>query len=418
MLSCAGVKQTSLEPGVLRVLQIAILLQVVGVFLIRLPIGYSMAIAIRLGPFLAFNLIVPLVLLVYVTVPWFQHHLRSAFLPIGLVVGSAHVILEKYFRIGWLGQPAQQEFEVLLLTVHMWLIFQIITSVIAWQYSLRWVLVSALLLSGLDAALSVPFTRPGSQLHALLLVILVARTFSVTLVALGMGWLMRRQREQRQALAAANRQLAQYAATTAQLAVSQERNRLARDLHDTLAHSLSGVTVQLEAVQALWDVNADAARTMLDQATATTRSGLTEARRALQALRAKPLEDLGLVLAVSTLAESVAARTGLALDLHVPQHLDQLTPEVEQCIYRVAQEALTNVARHAGARSLRVALARDAGPLTLIVADDGRGFDPAAVQGTQYGLKGLRERAALIGASLEVRSCPEQGTTVRLELHT
>jgi signal transduction histidine kinase len=411
-------KQTTLEPGLLRVLQIALLLRLVGVFLIRLPIRYSMALEIRLGPFLVLNLFVPLVLFVYVSIPWFQHKLGSAFLPIALVVSSANVILEKYLSIGWLVQPAQQELEVLLLTVYLWLIFQIITSLVAWQYSLRWVLVSALLLSCLDAALSLPFSRPGSQLSTLLLITLAARTLSVTLVALGVGWLMKRQREQRQALAAANQQLAQYAATTEQLAVSQERNRLARDLHDTLAHSLSGVSVQLEAVQALWDVNAEAARKMLDQATANTRSGLTEARRALQALRAKPLEDLGLLLALNTLAESVAARAGLTLDLDVPHQLDQLTPEVEQCIYRVAQEALTNVARHAGARSLRVALTRDNGPLMLTIADDGRGFDPAAVNGMHYGLKGLRERAEMIGASLEVSSRPEQGTSIRLELRT
>ena len=412
-----GMKPTTLEPGVLRVLQIATLLQVAGVFLIRLPIGYSMAIEIRLGPFLVLSLFVPLVLLAYLWAPWFQQHLGSAFLPIALMVGSANVIVEKYLRVSWLVQPAQQELVLLLLTVYLWLVFQITTSLVAWQYSVRWVLVSALLLSGLDAALSLPFSRPGSQLHTLLLAILVARSFSVTLVALGVGWLMNRQRAQRQALAAANQQLARYAATTEQLAVSQERNRLARDLHDTLAHSLSGASVQLEAVQALWDVNADAARRMLDQATATTRNGLTEARRALQALRAKPLEDLGLALAISTLAESVAARTGLKLDLDVHNHLDHLAPEVEQCIYRVAQEALTNVTRHADARSLRVALARDNGPLTLTIADDGRGFDPAAVNGTHYGLKGLRERAEMIGATLEVGSQPQQGTTVHLMLY-
>jgi signal transduction histidine kinase len=280
------------------------------------------------------------------------------------------------------------------------------------------VLVSALLLSCLDAALSLPFIRPGSQLYTLLLITLAARTFSVTLVALGVSWLMKRQREQQQALAAANQKLTQYAATTEQLAVSQERNRLARDLHDTLAHSLSGVTVQLEAVQALWDVNADAARKMLDQATSNTRSGLTEARRALQALRAKPLEDLGLALALSTLAESMAARTGLKLDLDVHNHLDHLAPDVEQCIYRVAQEALTNVARHADARSLRVALTHDNRQLKLAIIDDGRGFDPAAVNGMHYGLKGLRERAEMIGATLEVYSRPEQGTTIRLEIRT
>jgi signal transduction histidine kinase len=157
---------------------------------------------------------------------------------------------------------------------------------------------------------------------------------------------------------------------------------------------------------------------MLDQATATTRSGLTEARRALHALRAKPLEDLGLALALSTLAESVAARTGLTLDLDIQHHLEQMAPDVEQCIYRVEQEALTNVARHAGARSLRVALTRENGALRLTIADDGHGFDPTAANGTHYGLKGLRERAEMIGATLEVHSRPQQGTTVRLKIRT
>ena len=226
---------------------------------------------------------------------------------------------------------------------------------------------------------------------------------------------MKRQREHRAALAEANRKLAQYAAATEQLAASQERNRLARELHDTLAHSLSGVTVQLEAVQALWDVNAMAARKMLDQALQITRSGLTEARRALQSLRASPLEDLGLALAVSDLAESVAARANLQLELDVQDHLENISPAAEQCVYRVAQEVLTNVARHADARSLRVVLGRENGALTLKVADDGRGFDPAAVNGTHYGLKGnLRERAEMAGGTLEVDSSPLKGTTVKL----
>jgi signal transduction histidine kinase len=410
-------KQTTLEPGVLRVLQIATLLQVVGVFLIRLPIGYSMALEIPLGPFLALNLFVPLVLFVYVSVPWFQYHLGSAFLPLALVVSSANVLLDKYLRVGWLVQPGQQELELLLLTVHLWLVFQILTSLVAWQYSLRWVLVSALLLSCLDAALSLPFIRPGSQLYTLLLITLAARTFSVTLVALGVSWLMKRQREQQQALAAANQKLTQYAATTELLAVSQERNRLARDLHDTLAHSLSGVTVQLEAVQALWDVNADAARKMLDQATATTRSGLTEARRALHALRAKPLEDLGLALALSTLAESVAARTGLTLDLDVQHHLEQMAPDVEQCIYRVAQEALTNVARHAEATEVRVTLRVSPQRISLEIRDNGKGIPEHATRdATSLGLIGLRERAGALGGEVIFRGAPGQGTAVLVSL--
>lgn len=409
-------KHATLEPGVLRGLQFLALSQVVGQLLVRRPIGHWMSITVPLEQWLTLALFVPLVLVVYTWVPWWRLKLGGAFLPLALVISSTNLVVEKYLTVAWFVQPAQQELAVLLLMVRLWFSFQLNTVLIAWQYSPRWVLLTSLVLSFADGALSLPFTRPDSPLYSVLLFLFAARTSSVTLVALGVSWLIQRQREQQQALAAANRKLAQFAATTEQLAVSQERNRLARELHDTLAHSLSGVSVQLEAVQALWEVDRSAARTMLDQALRSTRSGLTEARRALLALRAKPLEDFGLALALRSLAESLATRAGLELDLNVHAHLEHLAPDVEQCVYRVAQEALTNVARHADARSLHVALTRDNGHVVLIIADDGRGFDPAAVNGAHYGLKGLRERTEMIGGRLDVDSRPEQGTTVRLEI--
>jgi len=114
------------------------------------------------------------------------------------------------------------------------------------------------------------------------------------------------------------------------------------------------------------------------------------------------------------LAKEAAARASLRLDLDVQSHLQNLAPEVEQCIYRVAQESLTNVARHADAKSLRVALRFESGALTLTIADDGQGFDPAAVNVARYGLHGLRERAEMVGAVLHVTSSIPGGTTIRL----
>jgi signal transduction histidine kinase len=266
--------------------------------------------------------------------------------------------------------------------------------------------------------LSLPFLKPGTPLFSLTLILIFTRLVFVASVAVGVHWLVNRQRQQRAALIEANRKLAQYAVTAEKLAVSQERNRLARELHDTLAHSLSGVTVQLEAVEALWEVKPREAHQILDQARRAAQSGLTEARRALQALRASPLEDLGLALAVRDLARSAAARASLRLDLDVENHLQNLVPEVEQCIYRVAQESLTNVARHADAKSLRVALRHEAEGLTLTIADDGRGFDPAVVNAARYGLQGLRERAEMVGATLHVASALQEGTTVRLVIPT
>jgi len=251
-----------------------------------------------------------------------------------------------------------------------------------------------------------------------LYITILASQFVIVGVGLVTGLLVRNQRRQAAELDDRNRRLAHYASTVEQLAVTQERNRLARELHDTLAHSLSAVAVQIEAAQALSDVDTAAGQKMIEQALESTRSGLTEARRSLKALRASPLEDLGLALAVRDLAESVAARAGLKLELRIGSHLEDLPPAVEQCLYRAAQEALTNVARHANAASVQVAIAQDSGHVRLTVQDDGRGFDTAAVADTSFGLMGLRERAESIGARFYVESEKGKGTTVALEIKT
>jgi signal transduction histidine kinase len=247
--------------------------------------------------------------------------------------------------------------------------------------------------------------------------VLFIRTITFLLVGYMVVRLMTNQRQQRRALAEANTQLAHYAGTLEQLATSRERNRLARELHDTLAHSLSGVAVQLEAVKTLWEDSPRDARSMLEQSLAATRNGLTETRRALQALRATPLEDLGLALSIRNLAESVASREGLALDLELPERLDldSLSPDMEQGIYRVAQEALENVAQHADARNVRLSISQANGHFAMTISDDGRGFDPESVDLIhQFGLQGMRERTNILGGKLEVESQPGSGTTISL----
>jgi signal transduction histidine kinase len=237
--------------------------------------------------------------------------------------------------------------------------------------------------------------------------------------------LMSRQRQQRRKLEAANQQqvesntkLAHYAATIEQLTISHERNRLARELHDTLAHSLSALSVQLEAVSALWDIDPSAARNMLSQADETTRTGLTEARRALHALRATPLEELGLALALRDAAESAVKRADLSLELDIAELAITLPPVVEQGVYRIAQEALENVVRHARASRLTVKLARTAANLELSIIDDGLGFSPDTLNSDpkRVGLRGMRERAAMLGGTLQIISRPRQGTQICLRL--
>jgi signal transduction histidine kinase len=290
----------------------------------------------------------------------------------------------------------------------------VVTLLVAWQYLWRAAVASALVLCAADFALSLPFNRPGGMLYPLFLVISLARVGTVTLVAMAIGWLIERQREQKAALAAANQKLAAYAATTEQLAISRERNRLARELHDTLAHSLAAVTVQLEGVLALWEHNAEAARAMLASALQNARTGLIEARRALKALRASPLEENGLVVALGNLARSAAARANLQLNLESPPEGLSLRADQEQFLYRVAQEAISNVVRHAHATELRVTLERNNGQLALTIADNGQGFEQATADSSgHFGLKGMHERVEMAGGWLTVESARQRGTTVR-----
>jgi signal transduction histidine kinase len=174
---------------------------------------------------------------------------------------------------------------------------------------------------------------------------------------------------------------------------------------------------------------------MLQRALAMTRTGLDDTRRALGALRATPLEDKGLAAATRDLAEGAASRSGLSLKFIVVEPLGSLMPEVEQCYYRVAQEAIENVVKHAQANSLRVSLLREqnlsgTGGLVLEVTDDGRGFSVEALEpepvyverrrtgrgydAVKFGIKGMQERAELIGARLEIESVLGQGTVIRL----
>ena len=228
--------------------------------------------------------------------------------------------------------------------------------------------------------------------------------------------MMYAQREQRRVVNEANQQLTHYAAAIEQLATSRERNRLARELHDTLAHSLSALAVQLDAVDTAWEIAPADARTMLIKAIAQTRSGLTETRRALQSLRASPLEDLGLRLAVQTLAKSQAQRSGWQLDLQLSDDLDSLPPDLEQIVYRVAAEALNNIVKHAAATQVRLTLGWTGTDLDLVLSDNGVGFRTTQQMPGHFGLTGMGERAAMVNGSMKIESQPGVGTMVHFHV--
>jgi signal transduction histidine kinase len=305
-------------------------------------------------------------------------------------------------------------------TLFVMLLFGVV--IVAWQYDMRRVLWYVLLLAVAKLFALGPLLGPLPWPPLAFQVVI--HTSIYLMVGFVITRMMAAQRAQRRALHEANVQITQYAAAQQQLAISHERNRMARELHDTLAHSLSAVAVQLEAVDSAMTIAPDEARHILGKALAQTRSGLTETRRALHELRATPLDDLGLALAIQNLAVTTAQRNGMTATVSLPEGALNLPPEIEQGVYRIAQEALTNAARHVGATQLKVAL-RSNGAVSLTVTDNGRGFDVNSgglnsgglnSGGEHMGLQVMRERAAMMGGVLDVQSTPGAGTTVRLVL--
>jgi signal transduction histidine kinase len=405
---------SGLEPGLLRALRMLTLVQVLGAPLVRRAAAVTMGVELPLLPYVEVSIPAPMVLLALVWVPGLTRRAGSRLLPAIATLECVHLLAVKIALVGWVVTPVQRDLLSLMLLVRFLPHFHAITLLVAWQYSWRAGLGSALALCIADSVITLVFANIGGPLYPVLLMLLVTRLATVAGGAAGVGWLLERQREQKASLASANRRLADYAASTEQLAISQERNRLARELHDTLAHSVTAVTVQLEAIQALWATEPTSARAMLDSALQTAHSGSREARRALKALRASPLED-GLCVAIGNLARAAAARADLQLALTTPDDWTTAPPDQEQFLYRVAQEAIANVVRHARATELRVALERRNGYIALSVADNGVGFVAGAVNtAARFGLKGIEERVEMIGGRLSVESAPGSGTTVRV----
>jgi two-component system sensor histidine kinase UhpB len=188
-----------------------------------------------------------------------------------------------------------------------------------------------------------------------------------------------------------------------------ERQRLAAELHDEIGQTLTAAAIQIEHSS---DAGADSP-TDLRQVAGTVRETLDEVRRISRELRPEALDDLGLVNALISLCSRVARQSEIHIERQL-ERLPDLTPELELVIYRVAQESLTNVIRHAEASEATVTLKRQGQRVMLSIVDNGRGLPiPAPVQ--TAGLSGMRERARLVQGRLEIESKPDAGTTVRLE---
>ncbi len=222
---------------------------------------------------------------------------------------------------------------------------------------------------------------------------------------------------------------------TARLATTEERNRLAREIHDTIAQGMAAAILNLESADVLLDDPNPArqakGREKLQKALALTRANLDEARRSVLDLRAAPLQEKPLAEALEALVNTFGQenRQEVHFELSGGMPSNRRYPaRVEAGVYRIAQEALTNVSKHAQAKTvqlnLRAELTEGNERLRLVISDDGRGFDPTSLEATNdstspthqghFGLIGMTERAKLLGGKLEITSCLGHGTTIEL----
>lgn len=203
-------------------------------------------------------------------------------------------------------------------------------------------------------------------------------------------------------------------------AVLQERNRIAREIHDNLAQEILGISVQLEIVARTMATAPDAARKHLDRARALVRGSVAEARRYVWDLRSQSLDERDLPAALAEMTRRLTAESGVQTQFSVGGTFRPLPPQVENNLLRIGQEAVGNAVRHAQAKTLTVSL--DFGPreVRLEVRDDGRGFDAATYddggRGGHFGLVGMRERAEQMGGAASVNSTPGAGTAVTVRV--
>jgi signal transduction histidine kinase len=352
-----------------------------------------------------------LIQLIYLSIPWLRRKLKRLYLPIALVNAT---VVPIFSNLIYLADPLE---DILNIIMRSWLLLPILIVpivLIAWQYNFRYVVLIIFFSTYVELFVLVPHVHNMNFDALLILGGPLIRAFAFGTIGLIVNRLVTVQKIQRRELILANIRLGQHAQTLEQLATSRERNRLARELHDTLAHTLSGQAVNLEALKLMIPAENQEVQTMLDQSLSTTRAGLAETRRALKALRSKQIDDLGLLLAIRNLALDAASRADFELSLDLPEQLPEITPDIEQCVYRITQEALENIVRHADAQLVEIHLFQENNTLLFSIEDNGLGFDSRNVNvAEKLGIRGMRERAALVNGDLSILSGDNHGTTIR-----
>jgi signal transduction histidine kinase len=302
--------------------------------------------------------------------------------------------------------------EIVLLPAVWWIVFAYIGQMygmLRLRFALLLTLAAALVFFGQVTG----WDLAGYDRQTLLA--MVAQWISLTVFMVYVNHLIQASRERGRLIAELERTQRELEAARqrdAELAVLRERERLARDLHDSLGHTLVALSVQLEAVQRLYRVDPERASVQVDALKALTRESMVDLRRAVAGLRAPGLGERDLGPALQALCVELGGRAGVEVVCQIDEGVDAQGPAVAETVWRMAQEALTNVEKHAQARRVEVTLACEPDGLRLRVRDDGVGLpQDAETIPNRFGLRGMRERVEGLGGKLTLVG-DEGGTTV------
>ncbi|GAA4721924.1 sensor histidine kinase [Phytohabitans rumicis] len=257
----------------------------------------------------------------------------------------------------------------------------------------------------------------GLNTHALSMVglwVLIPMLFAL-LIGTYITGIIKQSRGRAELIDELRRTQAELAAERHEAGVRAERERLAIEIHDTLAQGFTSILMLAQAARVALDRDRETVESQLDLVERAARENLAEARALVAALVPPDLADRSLVEALVRLADRHTRDTGVPVDVAASGQPASSAPGTDAVLLRAAQEALANVRRHAGASTVHIALSRDDTSSTVAVTDNGQGFDPAAVD-AGYGLRGMHNRAVAFGGTCTIESAPGAGTTVRVSL--
>jgi NarL family two-component system sensor histidine kinase YdfH len=279
----------------------------------------------------------------------------------------------------------------------------------------RWSVLSTTYLLALSLTNFIIFTNIENAVYWLLTII-------PTVIFIGMYVTMylrqAEAREKAQALAdeleSANRQLTEYSARVEDLTIANERQRMARELHDTLSQGLAGLILQLEAADAhLTNQHNEKAQSIIGNAMNQARVTLADARRVIDDLRQPSLDDLDSALRLEVSRFTNA--TGIPIHFHADP-VPPLADPIKETLVRAVAEGLTNIVHHAQAHNVDVDVRMKDKGLLVTIKDDGVGFDPSSIPSGHYGILGMQERVRLVNGNLEIKSTRDEGTVLKIQI--